>query len=77
MNSAVFIARIPSAVSAVSQLIYFWPLDTTAVQLTHFSDNLTQATLDDEYSGVFLDSCSHTFLPLSLTYTQFLLPMIL
>lgn len=49
-TSAVFTARAQSAASAVSQqLIYYWPLDTTAVQLTHFSDSLTQVTLDDEY----------------------------
>lgn len=49
MKSPAFIARAPSAASAVSQLfIYFWILYITAVQLTNFSDNLTQVTLDDE-----------------------------
>lgn len=80
MKSAVFIARAQSAASAVSQqLIYLWPLDTTAVQLTHFSDSLTQVTLDDEYREercFFFYSYSNTFLPLLLTCTQFWLPMI-
>lgn len=72
LKSAVFIAREPSAASAVSQqLIYFWPLDTTAVQLTHFSDSLAQETLEDEYKeeGFFLDSCSHTPPPLIHIHT--------